>query len=737
MTPDGSHFAPAPAPMSTPDPTPTPPVALPHCGAALIAGGRAVLFFEGAETAPPSAGVLAQGGALTPWRAHVWKDEACLWRGVALTGFAPAPGAEVRATGSDWRFATAPRLDVAPGPLAAFVRRAGREARGAIAFVASALADDRDASPETLDARRAFLRAFVAAAAERDGFVEILAAPDTGGLVAQGWSMSLAPGRTTLTEPDANGTIEVEVAEFEREDLLAPARGVCIFGKFWSADTAAALEAVFFEKDGRLLRLDVVRDALRLDGPAATEHVAHMLPRLVAPEEAGAAFRRVCRPRFQGTDTLSGTAEPIAAALDLVLRAPDGGLLVIGWLLDPERRAELLLVKSTANLYARLDRILLPLPRPDLIDGFGADPRFAGRLDPRDAMHGFVAHVPAEPEMTADTRIYLEIVLDDGTCLFRPVTAAQAAGPERLPQVLAALAAAGPEVERIVEEHVAPFLAGVPPRAPRRRASRDRAIPLGGGPAGRATTALVPFASLAELQPVMALLSGAPEATALDLTLVAPRAAAADALPALKAAFDLYGLTGALTLAADGAGRAARLDLGLAASDAPQILVWTPAALPQGPGWLAALEAEAAGLPGPAALSPALVYEDGSVFFGAGREHDPAGGCSLAGFSAARLARGGPRRAACGAAEIMLAPRAAIETAGGFEGRLFGDDFAHVDLGERLASAGVTSWCSGAVTFWLIEAPLDAAEAHETRLIRRIDAALLARRGLSVRERTR
>ncbi|MBP7003183.1 hypothetical protein [Amaricoccus sp.] len=725
MTPDGSHLAPAPAPVHV----------LPPCGAVLLAGGLAIVFAEGLDAALPAAGELAHAGTDTRWRAHAWPDGAGRWSGLAVTEVAPAPGMEVHAEAGLWRFAAAPRLDVAPGPLADFVRRAGGAARDAMAFLATAIPSDPEADGETAAARRAFLRAFVAAAAERDGFVEMLVAPDTGGLVAQGWSMSLAPGRTELTSPDAGGAIEVEVAEFARDDLLAPARGVCIFGRFWPAAAADALEAVFFERDGRLMRLDVVRGAPRLEGAPATQHVAHMLPRLAAPEATMAAFRRVCRPRFHGEDTLSATQLPIAAALDLVLRAPDGSLLVIGWLLDPDRRVELLLLKSAANLYGRLDRILRPLPRPDLVAGFAADPRFAGRLDPRDAMHGFIAHVPARPEATDGAQLYLELVLDDGACLFRPIAATPAEGPERLPQILAALAAAGPEMERIVAEHLAPFLAGVPARPPRRRTARDRAIPLGGGPAGRETAALVPFASFAELQPLLALLAGAPEATALDLALVAPRGAAAEALPALEAAFQLYGLTGSLTLAADGDGRAAQLDHGLAAGEADHVLVWTPAALPRTPGWLATLAAEARALHAPAALSPALVYEDGSVFFGAGGERDPAEGCSLAGFNAARLAHGGPRRAACCAAEIMLAPRAAIAAAGGFAGRLFGDDFVHVDLGERLAAAGVASWCSGAVAFWLLEPPPPAHPGGETRLLRRIDAALLARRGHPVRER--
>jgi hypothetical protein len=714
---------------------------LPQLQAVLLRGGSAILLVEGAEACLPSEGLLVQEGAAAPWRAHAWAepgDGPARWSAVAFVDRPPSGACEIRAAcGRErWRLPAAPQLDVTPDPLAALVRRAGPAARGAIDFVVGRLAAcDHEDGPERR-ARHAFARAFVAASAEPDGFVELIGAPDTGGLFVQGWSMSLRPGPATLVAPAAGAVAcDVEVAAFARDDLLAPATGVCLFGKFWREDDPAALEAVFFEKDGRLLRLDVVRGAPALAGPAASAHVAQMLPRLDAPGPTRAAFRRVCRPRFAGEDTLAGTALPVAAAVDLALRAPDGGLLVAGWLLDPLRRVERALLKSTARLYHRLDSAWQALPRPDLVAGFAADPRFAGLLDTRDAMHGFVVHAPAPPAATDGAEVYLELVLDDGACLFRPVTLAPFDGPERLPAALAAVAPAEPELGRIVEDHLAPFLAGVPPRAPRRAAARTRPLPLGDGLAGRATAALVPFRSFAELQPLLALLAGGPEARALDLALVAPRGLVSEAAPRLEAAFEFYGLSGALVLAGDGDGTAAQLDLAAAAAAAPELLAWSPAALPKGPGWLARLRAEAAALPAPGLLSPALTYEDGSIFFGgAGREAAGAA-CALSGYGAAAwLPRGAPRRTPAGAAQAALLPRAALEAAGGFAGPVFGDAFVHLDLAERLDRAGFAAWCSGAVEFWLLDdhAPEPAGAA---RVLRRIDAALLARRGRPVRER--
>lgn len=703
MTPDGSDFHHANAAH-----------ALPLVQAILLAGGRTLALFDGVAAQPPAAGRLTATGRALAWTALGWPHGGG-WAGVAVLDGVPAAGDELHTAGGTWQVAAAPALDIAPAPLAALVRSTGGSAPAVLRFLTAALAN-HDGGP-------GFLAGFVAAVAEPDGFVEIVARPTTGGLFAQGWSMSLDPGAARLVSvEDAS---EVHVATFVRDDILPPGRGFCLYGKALADDAPGALDALHHERDGKLLRLDVVRGAqLHLDD-AATRHVAAMLPRLGAPKETLGAFRRICRPRFAGVDTLSGTALPIAAALDSVLRAPDGALLVTGWLLDPLHRVERALLKSTGNHYARLDASWCPLARPDLVTGFGADPRFAGLLDPRDAMGGFITHVPAKPAALDASELYLELVLDDGSCLFRPLSATAFECGERLPHLLGSLPQAEPEITRIVEDHLAPFLASVPPVSPRPpRGAASQPFTLGKLGAVRDTVAVVPFRSWSELQPMLALLAGTPEADALELSLVTSRATAADTATRISEAFGFYGLSGRLVVVPEQDGAPVRLDVGAAASSAPWILAWAPAALPKAPGWLARLRAEAEGLPGGGLVSPALTYEDGSIAFG-GERSDAAGGCGLAGFGAARLPRGEPRAAPSGAASIALIDRASLVRAGGFAGRLFGETHAHVDLAARLRRHDAGTWCSGSVEFWALE---DHGPDPDSRLVRRIDEALLAAR---------
>ena len=69
--------------------------------------------------------------------------------------------------------------------------------------------------------------------------------------------------------------------------------------------------ALYFERDGRLGRLDVVPTiAAPATGPAATGHVRAMLDRIEAPRDTLGAFRRICRPRYEGQDTLTGLPGP-------------------------------------------------------------------------------------------------------------------------------------------------------------------------------------------------------------------------------------------------------------------------------------------------------------------------------------------------------------------------------------------------------------------------------------------
>ncbi len=691
------------------------PVLVAPSSAIVLPGGRVALVIERSPTWLPATGTVDGAGA---WTALVWTGE----RGHAALALLPTmPTHDLQLLDEDGAvvalLARSGHLDVTAAPLIRLARKAGGEAAALFSFLHMHLGTMAPA----------LIAEFLAGAAERDGFIEVAARTECGGLYLQGWAQTLDAGFARFLGIEGHEPREMAVARFGREDILPPASGVSVFAK--CVDINAPIPpSLFFERDGRIGRLDVIPTMPDpLTGPVATGHVRAMLERIEAPRDALGAFRRVCRPRYEGQDTLTGFAGPVAAAFDRVLKAGDGTLLVLGWLLDPLRRVDQVILKSRSNLYAPLQETWNLLPRPDLNRGFAENPNFAGLLDEREVMHGFIAHAAARPEQTVED-VYLEITLDDGSCLFRPVEAMSCQGDGVLPAILGGLSPEEPEFRQIVEGHLAPFLAGLSrPTKPLKQIARP--TPLGRGPAGAEVGAVMPVSGLAELQPVLAALTGTDDAALMDLTLVAGRKVAAEIRQALNDAFHFYGLTGQLVVVPDHATMAARLDAGIGAGESRRVLIWHASALPKQPGWLRRLIAEAE-RPGGGLISPALTYEDGSIYFGGARpelsSRDTT--CARAGLGAGTMDDTTAMRVSAGAAEVALIGRALLSEAGGVSGHLSGDSYTHLDLARRLRAVGGHAWCAPSVVFWMLEDTQPEVDTPFDRMTRAVDAALIARR---------
>jgi hypothetical protein len=693
----------------------------------LLQGGRMLLLFQG-DAPLPSSGRILTDSRVTSWHAASWGRAGApdVWMGLAIVDAMPAPGAAFSdAAGHTAPLLAPPAVDLVPDRLVAFVRGASLDAQAVFGFLVRHLLDGRPQTSAVARAHRAFARDFLTAVAEPDGFIEIIAQPRCGGLFLQGWSLSLACGPVRVTAMTEDLALrEVEVAWFERSDILAPARGCCLFGKGWTEQAPESLCAIFFEHEGRLARLDVVADpVLQPDPSLATGHVESMVPRMQGSQSTIRAFRRICRPAFNGTDTLSVTQLPVAAALDVLLEAPDGEVLAAGWLLDPLQRVEMAIIKSTGGLYAPIHGTWSRLPRPDLVTAFAGDPRFEGLLDPSDAMHGFVAY--AAPKAHQHGEPYLELVLEDGA-LFLPLRRSHVTAAERVADVLPILAPPEPEFADIVARHLVPFVAALPPRNRAPAAVRTQ-VSLAAADTSQRCSAIMPIEQLADLQPVFGLLSGSPDARGLDLTLVMPRTLARENAQRLQDAFAFYGLAGNLLVVSDTLKPQARLDAGLEAAGSERVLAWHPSTLPQAPGWLAMLLEELDTIGEPALLSPSLIYEDGSICFSGAPGGTTSGRCGHLGYGRRWLGDGELRSVAAAAFEVTLADRASLIAAGGYSSRLLSGRFAHVDLSRRLAALGIGSWCSGQVTFWKLEEGRPAEPDHAARVFAAVDEALLSR----------
>lgn len=702
--------------------------------ALVLPTGDALLLMTGSGPRMPEAGQMQASDEALVWQAKVYErqsDTGNLWSAIALVDTLPrGDGVLFESDGPRvWGVTVGTRVGVSAADLIDRARAISADMAEVFHLLVSLLDRCRRSGAPQERSFRAFVQDFLDAVALHDGFIELLAEPETGGLFLQGWAQSLgdAPLRwislgAPLADPD------LTVAFFDRPDLLSPARGVCLFHKDLRLQGTIGTSVGYFEQDGRLLRLDLVATPVAgLAGVMASEHVARMLPRLQGTDGVLAPFKRICRPLYTGVDTLTSTHLPVAIGLDVILHAPDASLLVEGWLLDPEGLVDLVLIKSRADRYARISENWVRLPRSDLAQAFGEDPRFARRLGRKDVMSGFIVHVPPGPDCgTQDEELYLELVLGDHRCLFRPLQATIPCSPDGLRQVLTGLSPFEPALARIIDDHLVPILSCIDPVSPAGRHSGfSQPVPLGRMREPACVAALVPFKTLEELQPMFALLAGTPEAQALDLTLIAPRRVVEEALDPLQQAFRFYGLAGQVLPAPDPEFRTLWLEGALHATAAENILLWWPQALPKAPGWLDALLSELADQGRAGMISPVLTYEDGSIRFG-----PPAQGrASALGYARGWLRPAGTVQVPTSAAEIALLSRAQIKAAGGFVGTLLSDAFAHVDLSMRVAASGGGVWCSGQVEFWSLDDPSAQDQAPTERILQRVDARLLARRG--------
>lgn len=690
---------------------------------AIIIDGEAILLLL-ADHDRPSRGRIGRG--LT-WRALGWEGGAiALITGTPL-GPTTLAGASIEEHGGGARPVPAiGSFEVDPGRLARHIEATGGSLALVLGFLRAAL------GPELGPRRAAFLRDVLEAGAEHGGFIEIIAAPEGGGLLLQGWAQALRPGIAEIGIIAPGLEIrEAAIATFERADLLAPATGFVAFVKGLEPGLAARVGGAFIDRGGSIARLDrVAQGAIMIEGPEAAAHLAAMLPRLAGPEDSLRALRRVCRPRFSGSDTLSSAEVPVRAALDIVLASGDGGHLVLGWLLDPEQRVKIAALKSTAGNYCRMEQSWVRLPRPDLNEGFQGHPLFAERLRPHDRLHGFLCWSPPSRAPVPGDQLYLELVLADDSCLFLPIDTIVPAPlvPRHLPRLLAAIGLDEPELGRIVADHLAPFVGAQAARRPLPH-PLGRPVPLGTPPALPAVTAILPVgADWTALEVMLARLAIDPEFRSVELILVAHEDEIRPVAQRLARAVGFYGLGGALVLTTEPLDRAAAIDVGACAARGDWLLCLPGAVLPDRPGWLTPLLEALAGSADAGLAAPTLLYEDRSIrWAGTAPEAalDPAAAARFAGYPETWLDRAGPRPVRHGPAECFLIRKDLLRGLGGLEGRLLGVDFRHLDLAARLQAAGRTCLWVPDVCLWALDDPA-CDEPHWRKVARLVDRAICA-----------
>ncbi|HEX3209559.1 MAG TPA: hypothetical protein VHQ91_09285 [Geminicoccaceae bacterium] len=700
--------------------------------AILLDQGCILLLLAAGDGSPPASGTLQ--GADGSWLCLAWEGSAGpaalgLLRagGLPLTGLQglsvcpPEPAAP-------WRLPEIGRVELEPEILVEHVRATAGQAAAVFNFLRLALLEGKGLpAPARV---REFLQRFLFAVSHQDGFIEILGVPECGGLFVQGWSQRLTSGQRELGLVaggfNLTGCI---LAAFDRADLLPPARGLVGFAKDIREIDLGAVRALFFELGAELLRLDVVgRERILLGPPEVLAHVGAMLGRLQAEPAILRGFKRVCRPRFQDVETVSALAAPIRLVADLVVAAAGAGILVLGWLLDPERRTKLVLLKSTRNFYLRLSEHWVRLARPDVTEAFAAEAAFRNLLLPHDRYHGFIAFAPRQAAIEPGERFYLELVLEDESCAFLPLALEQGTGPRHLPRILGSIDAEDPEVERVLALHLAPFTAAV--RASRARPPMHGAPLTFGRPERRAhqVSVIMPLAGeVGRAEVPMACLADDPDFSAAEFMFVTGRGDAGPIARRLAHCAEFYRLRGRLLCARDPLDFDDALALGAEAAAGELLLVLAPSVLPARRGWLARLIQELERAPDRGLVCPTLLYEDESIrYAGNGDGPSPSTPDRFAGYPSAWL-RDGAAAASVGhgPAECFLVRRSLFLEIARRPGPFVGVELYHLELARRLRGSGYQCVWVPDVQLYAVDDQPAQPDEHWRRVGRLVDRRVL------------
>lgn len=664
-----------------------------------------------------------------PWNvlAIVTAPQVVGLQGLPMRLIPAAPAAPLALTGIG-------RLDLEIAPLIALLRRLGADVAAIFEFLYTRLVAARGAEPPSPIGR--FLEAFLGATAIHDGFIEIVGRPECGGLLFQGWSMHLAPG-PVLVGIDAGGITfhQGEAAIFERADLLATATGLVVFVKSADAIAPATIRRAIFAADGAYYRLDVVDRRIALDETETIAHVRDMLGRLDGPPSALRALKRVCRTRFGGEETVSRLTLPVRLAQDFAVLADGAGIFVNGWLLDPKRLVKRVLLKSTQHGSDRLDQRWTRLPRADVSEAFARDPLFAGLLRPAQHGHGFLAFVPRTRPLAPGESLYLELVLEDESCAFLPLTLCDGEPSELSRRILGLVSLDDPALPAIVAEHLGPIvqaLAG-PAEAP--------VEPVVGAAFGRrlarpAVSVIVPLGDgWQDFDAILARLAIDADFRSAEIVVVTDARHADAIAPRLGRYAGFYDACARLVVAEAPLDVFQALACGARSARADLVLFLSPSVVPPGCGWLARLRHELEFTPDCAAVIPTLLYEDDSVRFAAGPacgDDGTGGGAAFHGYPRHWLDGSTPQPVTGGSVECCLIRKATFTALGGFSPVFRATELRNLDFGLRLRASGRCQRWVPEVALYVSDDGAPEPDAPWLRVRRLVDQWAFGRRWQAV-----
>ena len=274
----------------------------------------------------------------------------------------------------------------------------------------------------------------------------------------QGWGLPLQGGCDVILAGTAFRRYRGREACFARPDILEPSLGQALVLPAEAAE-AGVVESVFLLARDGIRRRPVLPERRKLSETETAAHFRDMLPQIRCDAETRAILVAALRPRYEGRLTLHERGHPVRLNVDLAVGADGAGCYLTGWLYDPAHLVESVHFRSAPGVTVRLDHRWTRIPRPDVTDGFSADPNLPA-FEPGRHGHGFAVHVPEGGASTTD-KPYLEITLHDGWCGFVPLSPVSINGVCVGARLLASVDLHKPSGAAVIERQLAPFFSRI------------------------------------------------------------------------------------------------------------------------------------------------------------------------------------------------------------------------------------------------------------------------------------
>ncbi len=521
------------------------------------------------------------------------------------------------------------------------------------------------------------------------GFVEVMGALDDS-VFLQGWSSNFTGGRTKLLV--AHGGLSpaaLEAGTFERDDLGEGARGFFGLLEDCAIRHPGEIERLYFRGNDGWRALEVYERHVLLEPITVPGHLRDGLQRGAAPQATTEKLRRASQ-RFDGRDTVCLLDVPVRAGIDDATIVEDTGVLVIGWLFDPEHKVSAATLRSGTQSCA-VDRLWTRVQRPDVTAAFTEDPRFGPALAARRNSHGFIVFAPKfvpEPGQP----LYLEFEIEGVGPAFLPLSPGRGQARRTLERIFGLLDPRSSTASAVVERQVAPALQAAeiaPPRVVETfdvgAFAQDAALGLVVGLDHRHR----------ELSALFALLAMDAEVRPLPIVVAAPAESFDRVGAEARRLARFYGLALRLVLVEGVEDACDALEAGVRACRFQSVALLSGAAQIRMPGWLGRLERAYRARGGQCVASPTLLFEDNSIrWAGAwleGEGTDRRVANRFVGYPLDAIGNLGPMEVAAGASECCIVSRAAFLEVGGFSRNYFTTAEKGLDLCLKLRMSGAPS----------------------------------------------